>query len=58
MFKHYLITRFNLRADNWDVTKNNEQLLTDEWMDNRMWLFENFCFPSVIGQTNQNFEWL
>jgi uncharacterized protein (UPF0297 family) len=58
MFKHYLITRFNLRADYWDVTKNNEQLLTDEWMDNRMWLFENFCFPSVVGQTNQNFEWL
>ena len=58
MFNHYLITRFNLRADYWDVTKNNEQLLTDEWMDNRMWLFENFCFPSVVGQTNQNFEWL
>lgn len=58
MFKHYLITRFNLRAEYWDVTKNNEQLLTDEWMDNRMWLFENFCFPSVVGQTNQNFEWL
>lgn len=58
MFNHYLITRFNLRAEYWDVTKNNEQLLTDEWMDNRMWLFENFCFPSVVGQTNQNFEWL
>jgi uncharacterized protein (UPF0297 family) len=58
MFKHYLITRFNLRAEYWDVTKNNEQLLTDEWMDNRMWLFENFCFPSVAGQTNQNFEWI
>lgn len=58
MFNHYLITRFNLRADNWDVTKNNEQLLTDEWMDNRMWLFENFCFPSVVAQTNQIFEWL
>lgn len=58
MFKHYLITRFNLRAAEWDVTKNNEQLLTDEWMDNRMWLFENFCFPSVVGQTNQDFEWV
>lgn len=58
MFKHYLITRFNLRAEYWDVTKNNEQLLTDEWMDNRMWLFENFCFPSVVGQTNKNFEWI
>ena len=58
MFNHYLITRFNLRAENWDVTKNNEQLLTDEWMDNRMWLFENFCYPSVVSQTNPNFEWL
>jgi len=58
MFKHYLITRFNLRVDIWNVTKNNELLLTDEWMDNRMWLFENFCFPSVVAQTNQNFEWL
>lgn len=58
MFNHYLITRFNLRADYWDVTKNNEQLLTDEWMNNRMWLFENFCFPSVMGQSNKNFEWL
>lgn len=58
MFKHYLITRFNLRATYWDVTKNNEQLLTDTWMDSRMWLFENFCFPSVKAQTNQNFQWL
>ncbi len=58
MFKHYLITRFNLRVDVWNVTKNNEKLLTDEWMDNRMWLFENFCFPTILSQTNQNFDWL
>lgn len=58
MFDHYLITRFNLRNPKWDVTKNNESLLTDEWMEDRMWLFENFCFPSVTAQTNQNFEWL
>ena len=58
MFKHYLITRFNLRNPDWDVTKNNESLLTDDWMDDRMWLFENFCFPSVTAQTNKNFTWL
>ena len=58
MFDHYLITRFNLRNPKWDVTKNNESLLTDEWMEDRMWLFENFCFPSVTAQVNQNFEWL
>lgn len=58
MFKHYLITRFNLKNPEWDVTKNNETLLTDEWMEDRMWLFENFCFPSVVAQTNKNFTWL
>lgn len=58
MFNHYLITRFNLKNPKWDVTKNNETLLTDEWLEHRLWLFENFCFPSVAAQTNQNFTWL
>lgn len=58
MFKHYLITGFNLRVGIWKETKNNEQLLTDEWMDNRVWLFENFCFPSVVAQKNKTLEWL
>lgn len=58
MYKHYLITRFNLRNPNWSTTKNNESLLTDEWMVHRLWLFENFCLPSVMAQTNQSFEWL
>lgn len=58
MFKHFLITRFNLRNPEWDVTKNNEKLLTDEWMNERMWFFENFCFPSVVNQSCQDFEWL
>ena len=58
MFKHYLITRFNLRNKNWDVTKNNETLLTREWMEHRIGLFNNFCLPSVANQTNTNFEWL
>lgn len=58
MFKHYLITRFNLKNKNWDVTKNNETLLTREWMAHRIELFRNFCLPSVANQTNTNFEWL
>lgn len=58
MFSHYLITRFNLKNPKWDVTKNNESLLTDEWLDHRLWLFENFCLPSVLAQTNKNFTWL
>lgn len=58
MFDHFLITRFNLRNPQWDVTKNNGTLLSDEWMDNRLWLFENFCYPSIISQKNKNFVWL
>ncbi len=58
MFDHFLITRFNLRNPEWDVTKNNESLLTDDWMEDRMKLFENFCLPSIQNQTNLNFTWL
>ena len=58
MFQHYLITRFNLKNKNWDVTKNNESLLTREWMTHRIGLFSNFCLPSVASQTNTNFKWL
>lgn len=58
MFDHYLMTRFNLKNPKWEFTKNNETLLTEEWMEDRMGLFENFCFPSVVAQTNKNFTWL
>lgn len=58
MFKHLLITRFNLRNPKWDFTKNNESLLNEEWMQSRMQLFQNFCFPSVCAQSSSEFEWL
>lgn len=58
MFKHFIITRFNLTNPDWTTTKNNEPLLTDEWMENRLWLFENFCFPSVANQSSDNFRWV
>jgi len=58
MFEHFLITRFNLKNPKWSVTKNNELLLTKEWMDERLDLFENFCLPSVASQTEKNFKWL
>lgn len=57
-FCHYLITRFNLRVSQWTTTKNNEELLSETWMEHRLYLFENFCFPSVAAQTNTNFIWL
>lgn len=58
MFEHLLITRFNLKNPDWDLTKNKENLLDDSWMNERIELFKNYCFPSVINQSNNNFKWL
>lgn len=58
MFQHFLITRFNLRKSDWKTNKNNVSVLTDEWHKNRFKLFTDFCFPSVVSQTNTNFKWL
>ena len=55
--KHFLVTRFNIRFKEWETTKNGEKVLTDEWMEHRFRLFENYCLPSVMNQSNQNFIW-
>ncbi|MGV6829271.1 MAG: glycosyltransferase [Flavobacteriales bacterium] len=58
MFHHYIITRFNLRNPKWEAENNGKTLLTEAWMKERFWLFENFCLPSVKTQSNKNFTWL
>ncbi|WP_298535352.1 glycosyltransferase [uncultured Algibacter sp.] len=58
MFKHFLVTRFNLRKSDWKTNKNNKAVLTDEWHRNRFKLFKDYCFPSVAAQTNTNFDWI
>jgi hypothetical protein len=58
MFKHFLITRFNLRKADWSTNKKNVAVLTEEWHENRFELFTNYCFPSVQSQTNKEFLWL
>ena len=57
-FQHIIITRFNLRNNNWsNRTKNNALILTESWLENRFKLFENFCFLPVRNQSNTNFQW-
>jgi len=58
MYKHFLVTRFNLRKSDWKTNKNNKAVLTDEWHRNRFKLFTDYCFPSVASQTNTNFDWI
>ena len=50
MFQHYIITRFNLRRDDWNLTKNNEKVLSDDWLKDRFELFENYSmFFSLLN---------
>ena len=58
MFKNYIITRFNLRAKEWQFTKNSTKVLDENWLKNRFELFEKYCLPSLLSQTNKNFEWV
>lgn len=58
LYKHYLITRFNLRNEDWKTSKSGSLVLTEEWLKNRFLLFESICIPSVQNQTNQQFTWL
>ena len=53
-FAHFLITRFNISTP----FTGNTPILTDAWLTKRFELFEQFCFPSVAGQTNNNFQWI
>lgn len=54
--EHYILTRFNLRL--WSKDKKQNETRTDEWLKQRFELFEQFCLPSVISQTNQSFQWI
>jgi hypothetical protein len=58
MFQHFILTRFNLRKKGWDETKSQSKVLTDRWMENRLKLFEQYCYSSIKSQTVKNFEWL
>lgn len=55
--KHFIATRFNLKKSDWKKSKSGHSVLTNEWLEHRFNLFENYCFPSVINQSNQNFTW-
>lgn len=55
---HFLITRFNLK--NKKILKNNAVVdpLSKAWLDRRFHIFETYCLPSIINQSNQNFIWV
>jgi hypothetical protein len=52
-FQHFFLTKFNVRSFP-DLKPGCEP----SWLTRRFDLFDQFCFPSVSQQTNQNFKWL
>lgn len=60
MFKHYLITRFNVILNNptLELDKEGKETQTDAWLESRFDLFERYTLPSIKNQTCKNFTWI
>lgn len=56
-YKHFLLTRFNLKVEAWKTTKNFQEVRTNEWLKERFKLFEKYCLPSVLNQSINDFTW-
>ncbi|MBR4620607.1 MAG: hypothetical protein IKO46_06460 [Salinivirgaceae bacterium] len=56
--KHYIVTRFNVKIEDFQKDKNGKSIKDAEYLSRRFYLFEKYCFPSIEKQTNRNFRWL
>ena len=52
---HVLITRFNLDYE--ERVSKNLGLKPSEWLKSRVELFFDFCYPSIINQSEKDFQW-
>ncbi|MGJ5675866.1 MAG: glycosyltransferase [Nostochopsis sp.] len=53
-FEHFILTRFNVKT----VFGKSNIGLNFDWLNHRFQLFDDFCYPSVRAQSNQNFKWI
>ncbi len=53
--KHIIITPFYVRRHFKGFV--DPQLASLQWLETRFRLFADYCLPSVVTQTDQNFEW-
>lgn len=56
-FKHVILTRFNCSNSRSPTDREIAIRSQRGWLDARFGLFERYCLPSVLAQTNPNFEW-
>jgi len=52
-FQHFFLTKFNVRS-----FPDLKPGCDPAWLEKRFGLFDQYCFPSVSNQSNQNFKWL
>lgn len=53
-FRHVLVSRLNV----FYLTKMAERGFDpDNWLLERVEIFKKFCLPSILNQSNKNFEW-
>lgn len=62
-YKHFVITRFNIKANYVCKLKNPDnnpmhRILDEDYLEERFNIFERYTLQSMIKQTNQNFTWL
>ena len=57
-FTHYLITRYNVPIPGFQMDKSGQSTRDEKWLQHRFALFEKFCLPSVLNQSNKEFNWL
>ena len=57
-FSHYIVTRFNIKSEGWVKDKNGNAVNNLKWLKQRYDLFESFCLPSMIAQSEKNYQWL
>ena len=59
-YTHFLITRFNLKnaKSHWQKTKTGDRVLSEKWLQNRFKIFNSYCLPSILNQSEKNFNWL
>lgn len=62
-YKHYLVTRFNLRVHYGCKLRNPEnnpmlRIFDEDYLEERFNIFEKYTLPSIKNQINQNFTWI
>ncbi len=58
MVEHFIITRYNLKKEDWLKDVESKKVLDQDWLRNRNEIFLKYCLPSILNQTTSRFKWI